>query len=105
MSSDHEATAPSTRVSLHAPGVLAVRPGNFVIIRAQQQIAKPIRDDWWMGQILWCEEEVLECRVHALLQVANVDDGALHWVEAEAVSHVVHALDGIGDEQRFDDAF
>ena len=105
MSSDHEATAPSTRVSLHAPGVQAVRPGNFVIIRAQQQIAKPIRDDWWMGQILWCEEEVLECRVHALLQVANVDDGALHWVEAEAVSHVVHALDGIGDEQRFDDAF
>ena len=105
MSSDHEATVSSTRVSLHAPGVLAVRPGNFVIIRAQQQIARPIRDDWWMGQILWCEEEVLECRVHALLQVANVDDGALHWVEAEAVSHVVHALDGIGDEQRFDDAF
>ena len=105
MSSDREATAPSTRVRLHAPGVLAVRPGNFVIIRAQQQIARPIRDDWWMGQILWCEEEVLESRVHALLQVANVDDGALHWVEAEAVSHVVHALDGIGDEQRFDDAF
>ena len=105
MSSDHEATAPSTRKSLHAPGVLAVRPGNFVIIRSQQQIAQPISDDWWMGQILWCEEEVLERRVHALLQVANVDDGALHWVEAEAVSHVVHALDGIGDEQRFDEAF
>ena len=105
MSDDHEATAPSTCVSLHAPGDLAVRPGNFVIIRAQQQIAKPISDDWWMGQILRCEEEVLECRVHALLQVANVDDGALHWVEAEAVSHVVHALDGIGDEQRFDEAF
>jgi len=105
MSSDHEATAPSTRASLHAPGVLAVRPGNFVIIRSQQQIAKTIRDDWWMGQILWCEEEVLERKVHALLQVANVDDGALHWVEAEAVSHVVHALDGIGDEQRFDGAF
>ena len=105
MSSDHEATAPSTRKSLHALGVLAVRPGNFVIIRSQQQIAQPISDDWWMGQILWCEEEVPERRVHALLQVANVDDGALHWVKAEAVSHVVHALDGIGDEQRFDDAF
>ena len=105
MSSDHEATAPSTRDSLHAPGVLAVRPGNFVIIRAQQQIAKPISDDWWMGQILWCEEEVRETSVNALLQVANVDDGALHWVKAEAVSHVVHALDGIGDEQRFDEAF
>ena len=99
MSSDHEATVSSTRVSLHAPGVLAVRPGNFVIIRSQQKIAQPISDDWWMGQILWCEGDVRETRVNTLLQVANVDDGALHWVKAEAVSHVVHALDGIGDEQ------
>ena len=99
MSSDHEATPASASKSLHAPGVLAIRPGNFVIIRSQQKIAKPISDDWWMGQILWCEEEVRETSVNALLQVANVDDGALHWVKAEAVSHVVHALDGIGDEQ------
>ena len=105
MSSDRAWTTLSASANLDTPGVLAVRPGNFVIIRAQQQIAKPINEDWWMGQILWCEEEVLECRVHALLHVANVDDGALHWVEAEAVSHVVHALDGIGDEQRFDEAF
>ena len=105
MGSDRAATTPSANAKLDVPGVLAVRPGNFVIIRAQQQIAKPFDDDWWMGQILWCEEEVLERRVHALLQVANVDDGALHWVHAEAVSHVVHALDGIGDEQRFDDVF
>ena len=99
MSSDRAATTPSASSKLDAPGVLAVRPGNFVIIRAQQQIAKPFDDDWWMGQILWCEGDVRETRVNALLQVANVDDGALHWVKAEAVAHVVHALDGIGDEQ------
>ena len=104
MSSGHAST-PSASANPLGPDVLAVRPGNFVIIRVQQQIAKPVVDDWWLGQILWCEEEVLESRVHALLQVANVDDGALHWVEAEAVSHVVHALDGIDDEQRFVDAF
>ena len=74
MSSDHEATAPSRCASLYAPGVLGVRPGNFVIIGSQQQITKPISGDWWMGQMLWCEEEVLERRVHALVQVANVDD-------------------------------
>ena len=99
MSSDHEATPASASKSLHAPGVLAVRPGNFVIIRSQQKIAQPISDDWWMGQILWCEAEVCEARVNGLLQVANVDDGTLHWVKAEAVTHIVHALDGIGDEQ------
>ena len=99
MSSDRAATTPSANAKLDVPGVLAVRPGNFVIIRAQQQIAKPFDDDWWMGQILWCEGDVRETRVNALLQVANVDDGALHWVKADAVTQVVHALDGIGDEQ------
>ena len=99
MSSDRAGTTLSSSANHDAPGVLAVRPGNFVIIRAQQQIAKPINEDWWMGQILWCEAEVCEARVNGLLQVANVDDGALHWVKAEAVTHIVHALDGIGDEQ------
>ena len=99
MSSDRAGTTLSASANLDAPSVLAVRPGNFVIIRAQQQIAKPINEDWWMGQILWCEAEVCEARVNGLLQVANVDDGALHWVKAEAVTHIVHALDGIGDEQ------
>ena len=99
MASQETATTPSPNANHQAPGVLPVWPGNFVIIRAQQQIAKPIDDDWWMGQILWCEGDVRETRVNTLLQVANVDDGALHWVKAEAVSHVVHALDGIGDEQ------
>ena len=99
MSSDRAWTTLSASANLDAPSVLAVRPGNFVIIRAQQQIAKPINEDWWMGQILWCEAEVCEARVNGLLQVANVDDGTSHWVKAEAVTHVVHALDGIGDEQ------
>ena len=99
MSSDRAGTTLSASANLDAPGVLAVRPGNFVIIRAQKQIAKPINEDWWMGQILWCEAEVCEARVNGLLQVANVDDGALHWVKAEAVTQIVHALDGIGDEQ------
>tara|TARA_B100001173_G_scaffold31986_1_gene24866 strand:+ start:661 stop:960 length:300 start_codon:yes stop_codon:yes gene_type:complete len=99
MSSDRAWTTLSASANLDAPGVLAVRPGNFVIIRAQQKIAKPVNEDWWMGQILWCEAEVCEARVNGLLQVANVDDGALHWVKAEAVTHIVHALDGIGDEQ------
>ena len=99
MSSDPAATTLSASANLDAPGVLAVRPGNFVIIRAQPKIAKPANEDWWMGQILWCEAEVCEARVNGLLQVANVDDGALHWVKAEAVTHIVHALDGIGDEQ------
>ena len=99
MGSQETATTPSPNANHQGPRVLPVWPGNFVIIRAHQNIAKPVDDDWWMGQILWCEGEVNEPRVNTLLQVANVDDGGLHWVKAGAVAHVVHALDGIGDEQ------
>ena len=74
-----------------------------MIIRGQAHTAENVADDWWMEQILWCENEGRGPRVNTLLQVANLDDGAVHWVNAETVSHVVHALDGIGGEQLFDD--
>ena len=99
MDSDQAATTRSTRSEIPAPGLPAVRPGNFVIIRAQQPLAGLVNDDWWMGQIIWCESGTRTPRVDALFQVADVDDGSLHWVNAGEVTHVLHALDGIGDEQ------
>ena len=30
--------------------------------------------------------------------MADVDDGSLHWVNAAEVTHVLHALDGFGDD-------
>ena len=105
MSRDHATTAHTPIGSFHAPEVLTISPGNVVIIRGQAHAAENIDDDWWMGQILRCESERKGPRAKTLLQVANVDDGAVHWVSAETVSYVVHALDGIGDEQRFDDVF
>nr|WP_244279557.1 DUF3104 domain-containing protein [Synechococcus sp. UW179A] len=89
----------STRSEFPAPGLLDARPGNFVIIRATQPIAELANDDWWMGQIIWCESRARHLSVDALLQVANVDDGSLRWVNASEVTHVLHALDGIGAEQ------
>jgi hypothetical protein len=30
-----------------------------------------------------------------MFQIANVDDGCIFWVNADAVTHVVRSLDGL----------
>ena len=55
MSVDHATSAPSPAESQTAPAFLSVRPGNFVIVKAQQQVALQPDEEWWMGQVLWCE--------------------------------------------------
>jgi len=71
---------------------LGVRPGQFVVV---QQTA--VQSDWWMGQVVVCKGEADKARGNALLQIADVDDGAMHWVDAGQVIHVVHALDGLSE--------
>ena len=78
---------------IHAgPRFLGVRPGQFVVV---QQSA--VQSDWWMGQVVVCKAEADQARGNALLQIADVDDGAMRWVDADQVIHVVHALDGLSD--------
>ena len=43
--------------------IRSVRPGNFVIIRAPQPAEAPVSDDWWLGQIIWCDDEVAHAGV------------------------------------------
>ena len=75
-----------------APRFLGVRPGQFVVV---QQSA--VQSDWWMGQVVVCKGEAHQVGGNALLQIADVDDGAMRWVDAEQVLHVVHVLDGLSE--------
>lgn len=50
-----------------------------------------------MGQVVVCKAEADQARGNALFQIADVDDGAMRWVDADQVIHVVHALDGLSD--------
>ena len=34
---------------------LRVKPGDYVIVQAQQQVAQKEVDDWWMGQVVFSE--------------------------------------------------
>ncbi len=47
-----------------------------------------------MGQVIFCEESARHPRLLSLSQVADVDTGAIKWINADAVSDVISAMDG-----------
>ncbi|MDC0277617.1 DUF3104 domain-containing protein [bacterium] len=89
MSTDHPTSAPSPLANTPAPAFLSVRPGNLVIVQAQQQVAQKSTDEWFMGQVIWCEGGARDPRVNTMFQVANVDNGEITWVNGDAVTHVL----------------
>ncbi len=89
MSTDHPNTAPSPLANTPTPVFLSVRPGNLVIVQAQQQVALKSNEEWFMGQVIWCEGGARDPKVNTMFQVANVDNGEITWVNGDAVSHIL----------------
>ena len=89
MSTDHPNSAPSPLVNTPAPVFLSVRPGNIVIVQAQQQVAQKHTDEWFMGQVIWCEGGARDPRVNTMFQVTNVDEGGIYWVNGDLVIYIV----------------
>ena len=89
MSTDHPTSAPSPLANTPAPAFLSVRPGNLVIVQAQQRVAQKSNDEWFMEQVIWCEGGARDPRVNTMFQVANVDNGEITWVNGDAVTHVL----------------
>ena len=88
MSTDHPTSAPSPLANTPAPAFLSVRPGNIVIVQDQQQAAQKPTDEWFMGQVIWCEGGARDPRVNTMFQVSNVDDGGIHWVNGDEVTQI-----------------
>ena len=60
-----------------------------MIVQAQQQVAQKTTNEWFMGQVIWCEGGARDPRVNTMFQVANVDNGEITWVNGDAVTHVL----------------
>ena len=60
--------------------------------------ASAFERNWWLGQVIFCEGWEKNSKLNSLFQVADVDDGAIRWVHPTQVTHVLHGLDGIGQE-------
>ena len=95
MSVDHLSRSASPLEGMRPPTFLSVKAGDWVIVQAEQQVAQQLNDDWWMGQVVFCEGGARGPRVNTMFQVANVDDGGIFWVNGDAVTHVVRSLDGL----------
>ena len=95
MSVDHLSPAISPIEGIKLPTFLSAKAGDWVIVQAAQQVAQQLNDDWWMGQVVFCEGGARDPRVNTMFQVANVDDGCITWVNGDAVTHVVRSLDGL----------
>ena len=93
MSVDHATTAVSPLEGTRLPTFLSVKASDWVIIEGVQQVAQQFNDDWWMGQVIFCEGGARDPRVNTMFQVANVDDCGIHWVNGDEVTHVVRSLD------------
>ena len=60
-----------------------------MIVQAQQQVAQKTTNEWFMGQVIWCEGGARDPRVNTMFHFANVDSGEITWVNGDAVTHVL----------------
>ncbi len=89
MSTDHGITGTLDSHLHEIPPFLRVKPGDFVIVKVPQQVAQQEVDDWWMGQVLFCEGGARDPRVNTMFQVSNVDEGGIHWVNGDEVTQIL----------------
>ena len=83
MSVDHTAIA----YSLTDHTFLRAKAGDFVVVREPEQ-------DWWVGQVVFCEGGARDPSVNSLFQIADVDSGAIRWVNADCVSDILPSTSG-----------
>ena len=90
MSTDHGITGSRPSGPMEgSPPFLRVKPGDYVIVQASQQVAQKQFDDWWMGQVVFCEGGARDPRVNTMFQLSNVDDGGIHWVNGDEVTQIL----------------
>lgn len=62
---------------------LSVKPGMTVICGSTES------DDWWMADVIHVDGGARDPKVPTLLQVSDVDTGAIRWVNADCVQQIM----------------
>ena len=87
MSVDHG--VPHPHQFSERPEFLKVKPGDYVIVQGDQQIALKTSEEWWMAQVVFCEGGARDPKVNTIFQVSNVDDGGIFWINGDQVTHIL----------------
>ena len=87
LSIDHSAPAP---IKEGDALFLSVKAGMTVIVKHLPEIGLPNQPEcWWMADVIFVEGGARNPKVPTLFQVADVDSGAVRWVNADLVTHIV----------------
>ena len=78
---------PSTATGGLEPGDL--EPGDVVIVWEHPELINSASQFWWMGEVVSVERSSHHQKTSARLQVADIDTGALDWVNEESVQKVL----------------
>lgn len=79
----------SQQVPSDQPIFLSVVPGMTVVVRHDRMTGEKTDKDWWMGQVIHCGGGARDPKIHNLFQIADVDSGVIHWVNADLMTHVI----------------
>ena len=80
------------------PAFLGVKPGDYIIVKGDNQVQLKKDRSWWMGQVVSCKKEARDPSGNKVIQVVDVDDEKISWVSVDEVSHVLYSLDGFTNE-------
>jgi len=87
--SEERSPHPKRSAPEHRPIFLSLKPGMTVIVRHDSLVGEAHDNDWWMGLVLHCNGGARDPSIYSLFQIADVDTGVVHWVNADLVTHVL----------------
>jgi len=65
-----------------APSFLSIKTGDFVVVRSMRPMHSS--EDWWIGQVIHCDGGARGPEP-SLFQIACIDTGTIHTVNADLV--------------------
>ena len=95
MGSDYGPAAPYPTEGDTPPLFLSVRPGQFVVVTETPNVVMSDNTTWTVAEVIWCEGGARNPAHTTMFQVMDVDSGAVKWVNADTVTHVLPSPDGL----------
>ncbi len=77
---------------------LRVKAGDYILVKGENQVDLKKDRSWWMGQIVSCNSTAKDASGKSIIQVVDVDDDKIRWIDVEEVSHILYGLDGLVNE-------
>ena len=78
-------------MSSAASEFLFVRPGDYVVIKSQENFeeTKEKKNNYWVGQVINCIGGARNPNSWTLFQIANIDNGEITIINADIVEKIL----------------